>query len=252
VTRPPLPAFIIGGAPRSGTTALAHVLDRHPRIAMARPFAPEPKVFLAQPPDLAAYRELFAGAPAGAVLGEKTTNYFESPAAREAIRSALPGVRMVFVLREPVARAYSNWLWTRANGLEQLPFAQAVDQEGSRPDPLAATRPHARPYAYLSRSRYGTLARPWVEAFGRDRVRFVVHEQLAGGGRAGALRDLQEFLGVEPADLGALPRGLPNEARTTGPPLDPAVAARLRERLAGEVRELAELTGLDVEVWGYR
>ena len=41
-----LPDFIIGGAPRSGTTWLYWLLDRHPAVHMARPLAPEPKFFL--------------------------------------------------------------------------------------------------------------------------------------------------------------------------------------------------------------
>ena len=41
-----LPDFIIGGAPRSGTTWLYALLDRHPDVFMARPRAPEPKFFL--------------------------------------------------------------------------------------------------------------------------------------------------------------------------------------------------------------
>ena len=41
-----LPDFIIGGAPRSGTTWLYWLLDRHPEIYMASPVKPEPKFFL--------------------------------------------------------------------------------------------------------------------------------------------------------------------------------------------------------------
>src|SRR5262245_35557105 len=40
------PTFLIAGAPRSGTTWLYHLLDRHPQIYMARPVRPEPKFFL--------------------------------------------------------------------------------------------------------------------------------------------------------------------------------------------------------------
>jgi len=38
--------FIIGGAPRSGTTWLSHLLDKHTEIFMADLFNPEPKFFL--------------------------------------------------------------------------------------------------------------------------------------------------------------------------------------------------------------
>ena len=41
-----LPGFIVGGAPRCGTTWLWHALQRHPDIEMAQPVRPEPKFFL--------------------------------------------------------------------------------------------------------------------------------------------------------------------------------------------------------------
>src|SRR5262249_60563443 len=39
------PQFIIGGAPRSGTTFLCRALGRHPQASMAQPTVPEPEVF---------------------------------------------------------------------------------------------------------------------------------------------------------------------------------------------------------------
>jgi hypothetical protein len=248
------PDFIIGGAPRSGTTSLAATLDRHPAIALARPIVPEPKVFVlpaaSNEERLARYPALFAGAPPGAVLGEKTTNYFESAAACAAIRATLPEVRMIFILREPAARAHSNWLWSRKNGFEDLPFEDALAATG-RPDPLAATHPHARPFDYLERGRYATLARPWLAAFGRDRLRFVLLEDLVGDRREHVLDELQRFVEVEPRDLGTPPTELGNEARDTGPALTPATEAMLREHYKDEVLAFAEMAGVDVGPWGY-
>jgi hypothetical protein len=251
VSDPLLPGFIIGGAPRSGTSALAHLLDRHPDIAMAKPFVPEPKVFLAPGSPRERYRELYSHAGDERVRGEKTTNYFESAAAATAIRATLPGVRMVFILREPVARAYSNWLWSRKNGHEHLPFAEAVETEDTREDPLAATHPHARPFAYLARGRYADLARPWLDSFAPDQVRFVLYEAMVGPAGADVLREVQDYVGVEPRDLGSLPTGLPNETQETGPGLDPTLRSRLRDGFRDQVRAFADMSGVDVAPWEY-
>jgi len=244
-----LPDFIIGGAPRSGTTALARALDRHPRITMAKPLIPEPKVLLLDGDPRARYRALFAGAAAGQVLGEKTSNLFEDAAVPARAAAALPEVRMVFTLREPVARAYSNWLWSRRNGLEDLAFEEAVAREGARPDP-PGLRPGARPFAYLHRSRYGAHAERWIAALGRERLHFVLFERLldAGDGRR-ALAEVQAFAGVTAQDLGPLPGESGNEAAHTGPPLDPAVRARLAAALRDDVERLVRLTGVDVGRW---
>jgi hypothetical protein len=250
-----VPHFIIGGAPRSGTTSLAETLDRHPAIALARPFVPEPKIFLlpaaSDEERLARYAPLYAGAAPGAVLGEKSTNYFESAAARAAIHGTLPDVRMIFVLREPAARAHSNWLWSRKNGFEELSFEEALAAVGARADPLAATHPHARPFDYLDRGRYATLARPWLDAFGPDRLRFVLLEDLIGDRRECVLDEVQRFVGVEPRDLGAPASELGNEARGTGPALAPETEAMLRAHYQDEVRAFSELAGVDVGSWGY-
>jgi hypothetical protein len=248
------PTFIIGGAPRSGTTFLCQALDRHPDVYMAKPYRPEPKVFMGPPRPSEAYRdryaELFAGAGDRRVLGEKTTNYFESAICCERIAASLPDVRMVFLVREPVARAYSNYLWSRKNGLETLSFEEAIELEGRRPSPLPPEKAHARPFDYLIRGDYATFAEGYVAALGRDRVAFYLYEDIQAR-RDALLGEVQRFIGVEPIPAERLDVGIVNSARELGPPIDPATERRLRQRMAPLVRRFAAVTGLDVRRWGY-
>src|SRR5580704_17324805 len=94
------PHFIIGGAPRSGTTWLYQLLDRHPQIYMAKPVKPEPKFFLRDDlyeKGLTHYSQTwFSAAPKGRILGEKTTNYLESALAARRIAESLPETKLVF------------------------------------------------------------------------------------------------------------------------------------------------------------
>jgi hypothetical protein len=250
VLTPRLPAFIIGGAPRAGTTYLAQALDRHPDVFVAKPFIPEPKVFFGPsrtPTEYAAaYGQLFAGAPDGAVLGEKTSNYLENEDACRRIAATLPETRMVFVVREPVARAYSNYLWSRKNGLETLSFEEAIAREGARPSPLPAENTHARPFDYQRRGDYGRFARRYFEALGRQRVGFFLFEDTER-----LLDDVQRFVGVDPLPFERLDVGRVNAARDEGPPIDPATERALRVKMAPLVRDFAAVTGLDVSAWGY-
>ncbi|HSE06660.1 MAG TPA: sulfotransferase [Methylomirabilota bacterium] len=249
-----VPDFIIGGAPRAGTNFLCHALDRHPEIYVAKPYMPEPKVFMGPeqpwPVYAARYAAFFAAAGPGCVLGEKTTYYLENEACCALIRRYLSAVRMVFVVREPVARAYSNFLWSTKNGLETLSFEEAVTLEGQRPSPLPPDRDYARPFDYLQRGRYDVFAARYYAALGRDRVRFVVYEELVARPEA-VLPSLQEFVGVTPRALGADGLGIINSAREVGPTLKPETERSLRERMAPAVRRFAALTGLDVAAWGY-
>src|SRR6266536_1217140 len=83
--------FLIGGAPRSGTTYLCEALDTHPDIVIARPFIPEPKVFMTPADGPSAYREryrrFFGPETADRQRGEKTSNYLENAEACERIWS---------------------------------------------------------------------------------------------------------------------------------------------------------------------
>jgi hypothetical protein len=245
-----LPTFIIGGAPRSGTTYLAQALDRHPDVYLAKPFIPEPKVFFGPERTVveyrAAYERLLAGAGRESALGEKTSNYLENDEACRRIAATLPKTRMVFVVREPVARAYSNYLWSRKNGLETLSFEEAIARENQRPSPLPPENTHARPFDYQRRGEYGRFARRYYDALGRERVGFFLFEELTQ-----LLGDVQRFVGVDLLPFERLDVGPVNAARDEGPPIDPSTESALREKMTPWVRDFAAVTGLDVTVWGY-
>jgi hypothetical protein len=133
-----LPDFIIGGAPRSGTTWLYRVLDLHPQIYLAKPLQPEPKFFLVADlyrRGIQYYQETwFAEAPPEKMAGEKSTNYLESATTAMRIQEHLPWVKLIFILREPVERAFSNYLWSKTNKMENEDFetALALEQERER------------------------------------------------------------------------------------------------------------------------
>jgi hypothetical protein len=253
--REALPHVVIGGAPRSGTTFLCELLAKHPGVFVARPFIPEPKVLLAPHPDDVAgfrqrYSEFFADAPVGSIRVEKTSNYFENDDARERFKRVLPDTQMIFMLREPVARAYSNWLWSTRNGLETLSFAEAVAAEGSRPSPFGPDRPHVRPYDYLTRARYGSFAEAWISAIGRERIAFFAFEKAIAEPES-FVDELQATVGVDPLPWSRLRTGIVNANGLSDDPPDPQLVKDLRARLAPEMTRLASLTGLDISCWGY-
>lgn len=250
-----LPDVVIGGAPRSGTTFLCEVLARHPGAYVARPFIPEPKVLMTEHPAgddgfRERYRVLFASAPAGSVKIEKTSYYFENEDARARFARVLPDARMVFILREPVSRAYSNWLWSRRNGLETLDFEAAIAAEGTRESPLPPDRMYARPFDYLARAQYADFATAWIDAIGRDRVAFYIFEEAVARPEA-FVASLQEFARLDVLPWSALETGVVNANEMAAPDIDRALADRLRARLASEMQRFANLTGTDIGCWGY-
>ena len=238
-----LPTFIIGGAPRSGTTYLTEALDRHPQVAMARPFVPEPKVFMGarQPLEIYhdRYRALFAGASQSPARGEKTSYYLESADACELIHQVVPDARILFIVREPVARAYSNYLKTKKGGLETLPFETAIALEGRRPSPLPPDKDYARPFDYLTRGDYGSFAQVYYRRFRPDQIRFVVHENIVLRPRE-FWKEVQEFLGLDEVPFERLDVGVVNSAKEVGPCIDPVLEHELRDRMAPLVRQFGQ------------
>jgi hypothetical protein len=246
-----LPSFIIGGAPRSGTTWLARALDNHPDVWMAKPLRPEPKFFLVD--ELYANgiewyaKQWFADAPSGAVVGEKSTNYLESATSAARISSDLPDVKLVFVLREPVARAWSNYRWSVMNGMETEDLETALRLEPERERTVPDELRYARPHAYFSRGCYAALLSAYLERFDRAQIHCLRFEDLVAHPVA-TVSAVHRFLGVEPRRE-TIDQSVDTNAANLAEPLEPALAVRLEEAYSEHNAALATLLGPTFEVW---
>jgi len=248
-----LPDFIIAGAPRSGTTWLYMLARRHPQLAMAEPIVPEPKFFLV---DELWQRGIdyysatwFDGLPGDRILGEKSTNYLESPIVAERIYRALPRVKLIFLLRNPIDRAYSNYLWSRQNGLEVESFERALALEEQRERELPTGHRYARPNAYFSRGLYARHLARFLDYFPRAQVLVLRHEDiLVRPDYIAAV--FQSFVGVR--EIPQLASGLGRINAIEAPSPEP-LPEPLRRRLAEQYRvanaSLAALLGCNFDAW---
>jgi hypothetical protein len=247
-----LPDFLIGGAPRSGTTWLYRLLDRHPGVYLAKPVTPEPKFFLVDElyeKGLAHYAETwFALAGPAQQAGEKSTDYLESSVAARRIADDLPHVKLVFILREPASRAYSNYLWTRMNGLETEEFAAALALEERRERELPERWKFARPFSYFSRGLYADLLAAYFDRFPRGQILVLRFEDIEARPSEVA-QQVHEFLGVSPRPDDALGLGVVNPSKKDGAWLDEGIRRDLAARYAEPNRRLARLLGPGFEMW---
>ncbi len=205
-TPPRLPDFLCIGAMRCGTTTLWEMLRRHPRV-----FMPERKeIHFFDNRDgqydagLGWYREQFRAAPDGAVRGEFSPAYIFVEEACERIRAALPDTRLVAILRDPVARAWSHYWFSVRQGHETLSFERALDGEADRL--RTGTSMDVRMFSYVARGRYLQQLLRFERAFSREQICVVLFEDL--------MADPVPVLARVCAHIGVEASALPPEAGT--------------------------------------
>lgn len=177
-----LPNLIVVGVQKCGTTSLHHYLRRHPEIAMSRP--KELDFFIEErnwPRGVAWYAAHFDAS--AAVRGESSPNYTavrRFPGVVERMKQIVPGVRIVFMVRDPIERLISHWVHRYTHGAESRPLHEVLEDD-----------------LYLERSRYALQLRPYLDAFPRQRILILEMNDLRRDRRA-TLRRVFEFSGVKP------------------------------------------------------
>ena len=235
--------FVIIGAQRCGTTYLTRRLDAHPAIEMAKPFRPEPKFFLDDEQyalGLDHYETRFFTDERVRVRGEKSTSYIEHESAVERIVTMLPDAIVVVILRDPVARAVSNYRFSTSHGVETLPVVDALraDEIGNRP--WDRTRFSVSPFAYLQRGHYADALARVGKHVSPERLVVLVFEELLADPTV--LIALYERLGVDPA-LAPVIDITPVNASPNAVGLDASTEAWLRSYYAEPNRRLEALLG---------
>ena len=205
-----LPDFIIVGAQKAGTTSLYYHLADHPQILPAR--FKEIRFFdrhFHQGMDW--YRGHFPRRGVGmgrngsepVLTGEATPNYLPDPLVPGRIRQALPDVKLIVLLRNPVDRAYSHYQHNLRNGIESLSFERAIDAE---PERLGGERERMLPgsschggnldyFSYLERGHYARQLAQWFEKFPKEQMLLIRSEILFKNG-PDAMDGISRFLGI--------------------------------------------------------
>jgi hypothetical protein len=130
------------------------------------------------------------------VRGESTPFYLASSSAKRRIAEAIPGARFVVIVRDPVDRAYSNWVHLRADGLETEPdFVAACALEDERVADGWAPMWH-----YRGLGSYGRQLDDLYEVVDRDQVKVLRYRDLVDSPEV-TLAGICRFLGVDPLPL---------------------------------------------------
>jgi len=196
--------FLVIGAQKAGTTSLFEYVRHHPGLHLPNEkevsyFNIESRVERGWP----WYLEwVFPDAPSDRPWGTFSTFYMDAAEGREEtvprrIRETIPDVRLIAIIRDPVARAISHHRMSVMKRLDERTFADAVD-ELLRDDALAEAR--LRPTeanSYVTRGEYGRALANYLEMFPRAQLLVVFAEDLERD-PAQVLRSIFSYVGVDP------------------------------------------------------
>jgi len=275
-----LPDFIIPGPPKAGTSSLQHYIDGHPDI-----FIPDPEAhFFCDhfKEGESYYNKFFEGYSGQKMIGEKTPCYFTMKEVPRMIREWIPNVKLLFIYRNPIDRAYSQYCHNLRRYVEFEDFGTAIRRniDGRLPKLDARVQKifdaEDSLFSYAEIGRYAEHIRRWKDQFPDSQMMHLVLEHL----NYTDLHDVLRFLGVnddyrfgelKKFNVGGVPRSLwltkmtrrfeyikpfhdffdrgLNFKRDKKPEIDPALRVELMEYFTPYNKEFAKITGCPIEKW---
>ncbi|MGC1375507.1 MAG: sulfotransferase [Anaerolineales bacterium] len=184
-----LPNFIIVGAMKSGTSSLSQELQMHPNIFMPKRELHFFNDDAAYQKGLGYYSSLFNGWGGQKAIGEKTPTYSYAPQVAERIARFDPKIKLVWIFREPVSRAYSHYCFFVSMGKENLSFEKALER-----DTLGRCKDFTM--RYKDRSVYISQIKNYLNFFPMDQMLFLKLDDLHTN-RVDTLAHVCGFLGVD-------------------------------------------------------
>jgi len=232
--------FIVGGQ-RCGTTWLYHMLDQHPEIEMARPLKPEPKYFLRNKAfNKDEYLNLYSHQ--NIALGEKSTSYYEKPEVALRIKDSFPNAKILFLARNPIDRAISNYFFSKNNGLETRTLEEVFLE--NRGAPMDAFDCSVNPFNYITRSLYSKYIKTYIEVFGEENVLVICTEKIVS--QISEYKKVLNFLNVDNEFEPAHYANIINSAKTIEKE-SLLVRRALREEFLPEITKLKSF--IDTTYW---
>lgn len=206
------PTFLVIGAMKSGTTSLHHYLKLHPEIQIplmkelnffsgppgAHPYPPGSK----RVETLADYEKLFD--PRFSTRGEVSPNYAVYPRrtrAPERIRDVVPHAKLIYAVRDPVARAVSQYQHHAASLNERRSLTDTLLEDIQNPVSL-----------YICPGFYAVQLEQYLNYFPQKNILVVDQADLLAN-RQTTLSEIFSFLSV---DASFVSQGFDEEVLTAG------------------------------------
>jgi hypothetical protein len=243
------PDFVIIGAQRCGTTSLYHELIKHPQVGAAS--RKEVHYFdVNYDKGFSWYQSQFPSLwDNNMINGEASPYYLFHPHAPKRMLTAVGGVKIIIMLRNPIDRAYSHYQHEVNMKAESLSFEDAVSAEQERlkgeierilEDESYYSFAHQH-YTYLLRGIYADQLEVWMRLFPKEQMLILKSEDFYREPGATCLR-VQEFLGL-PTVQNDRPE---HHNRLHYDEMNPATRRHLADYFRPHNQRLYELLGTDM------
>lgn len=198
-----LPDFIIGGAMKSGTTTLHHILNTHRNV-----FIPDEEIFFFNIDDIEQnseffieldnkwtffdynknfekyldwYSSFFSESKEDEIIGEDSTTYLCSEKSPKRIYELIPDVKLIFLVRDPVNRAYSHYWHMVRTGRAVYNFEKTIQFSK---------------HNIIKRGLYYKQINRYLKYFRRENLKIIIFENFINNMQE-VINEVQEFLGVD-------------------------------------------------------
>ena len=255
-----LPDFVIIGAARSGTTHLLGQLNAHPNVlegpAETHFFDTHRYTYgigwyRLRFPRNRDRRQAYSEGLHPVLTGESSPSYLSHPNVPARVARALPGARLLVLLRDPAERAASHWAWCLRQCGETRSLREAVEAEIGPPGDSAGIRvpvdKRVSDPLVVRRGLYQPQLERWRTHVPDDQL-MVIQSERWFDDPPGVMDEVCDYLGIPHRD--ELPRVMRNRNKPHDP-FDEEAIARLREFYRPYNEELAEYLGMDVD-WNER
>jgi len=196
------PNFLVVGAAKSGTTSLFNYLTKHsdiyiPAVKECRFFSQLPKNYKGLGAEFFAnngitdernYFELFSGYE-DKVCGDISNDYlyYYEKSIKNILKYLGNKIKIVIILRNPIDRAYSNYMHHIRDGWENISFEKALDYENTR-----IIDNWGWSYHYINTGMYYCQVKAYLENF--KKIKIYLFEDFKS--KDYLLKDLFAFLEV--------------------------------------------------------
>src|ERR687892_1682749 len=192
------PNFFIVGARKCGTTSLYFYLKKIPGVYMS----PIKELFYFAPNavqtdafdvirDKKEYLRVFNKANGHIAIGEATPGYLWDPDTPKLIHQAVPHARIIMILRDPIERAYSNYLmWSKYTAIRSSFYDELMRDYKSQ------EKLYGRSQLYVEFGMYYEQVKRYFDTFGMEQVKVIIFEEFVQH-PAQTVNEVLAFLGVE-------------------------------------------------------